>query len=55
MTSRRGLQWSEKFLKGLTDVKEGGISARKSQPMPNVGTDHDEINTGGQTKWESDI
>ena len=44
------------FSKGLTDVKEGGIiSARKWQPMQNAGTEHDEINTGGQTKWESDI
>ena len=37
-------------------MKEGGIiSARKWQPMQNAGTEHDEINTGGQTKWESDI
>ena len=36
-------------------MKDGGISARKWQSMPNVGTEHDEINTGGQTKWESDI
>ena len=42
------------FTRGLTDVK-GGISARKWQPMPKARTEHDEINTGGHTKWESDI
>ena len=34
-------------------MKEGGISARKQQSK--VGTEHEEINTAGQTKWESDL
>ena len=40
-----GLQRSEKFLKrekGLRDVKEGGISARKAGQM-RPGTEHEEI------------
>ena len=48
-----GLQRSENVTKGLRDVKEGGISAKKAGFGPivgSVGTEHEEINTAGQTK-----
>ena len=35
-------------------MKEGGTSARKAGLSGSVGTEHEEINTAGQTKWESD-
>ena len=44
-----GLQWSKNVTKGLRDVKEGGISARKGGLII-VRTEHEEINTEGQTK-----
>ena len=37
--------------KGLRDVKEGGIRAKKAGLYVGfVGTEHEEINTAGQTK-----
>ena len=39
--------------KGLRDVKEGGISARKAGQM--WGLSMKKSNSAGQTKWESDV
>ena len=53
------LEWGCKglknFPKGLRDVKVKKEELVLDNGSPNVGTEHEEINTGAQTKRQSDL